>query len=225
MYWVPLTGNEANLRGIISIPYVLRRFRRSRVYGGFVFVLCARWFRVVSLVASPALALFAVVSFCQINHLFRNVRKYRKFGFSCLSCLESAPRLLGGGIGRPGPCIPRFGGGQNVYPAIIRAPLKGILTNKMLLSAPLSIRGENGKQKPRPPPNKCFECIYQAGWKVSGRKRRLLSAGCSFLGRRRRREVWPNRPQKEKIASKTEILGARTRQNGNFQENLKIPKI
>ena len=150
MYRVPLKGNEATLIGIISIPYVLRRFRCSRVYGGFVFVLCARWFRVVSLVASPALGLVAVVSFCQINHLFRNVRKYRKFGFSCLSCLESAPCLLGGGIGRPGPCIPRFGGAKTSTPAIIRAPLKGILTNKMLLSAPLSIRGENGKQKPRP---------------------------------------------------------------------------
>ena len=33
-----------------------RRLRRSRVYGGFVFVLvlCARWFSVVSLVLPPA---------------------------------------------------------------------------------------------------------------------------------------------------------------------------
>jgi len=46
-------------RGITPIPYLLRRLRRSRVYGGFVFVLVlrARWFRVVSLVSPPVLGL------------------------------------------------------------------------------------------------------------------------------------------------------------------------
>ena len=32
-------GIEAMFRGLIHIPYLLRRLRRSRVYGGFVFVL------------------------------------------------------------------------------------------------------------------------------------------------------------------------------------------
>ena len=60
-------GNEATFRGIIPIPYLLRRSRRSRVYGGFVFVLvlCVRWFRVISLVSHPVLGLLCgVFVFC-----------------------------------------------------------------------------------------------------------------------------------------------------------------
>ena len=49
-------GIEAMFRGLIPVPYLLRRLRRYRVCGGFVFVsvLCVRWFRVVSLVSHQA---------------------------------------------------------------------------------------------------------------------------------------------------------------------------
>ena len=52
-------GIEAMFRGLIPIPYLLRRLRRSRVYGGFVFCFgfVRGRFRVVSLVSPPALSL------------------------------------------------------------------------------------------------------------------------------------------------------------------------
>ena len=55
----PWQGVEAMYRELIHIPYLLRRLRRSRVYGGFVFCFgfCAQWFRVISLVSAPALGL------------------------------------------------------------------------------------------------------------------------------------------------------------------------
>ena len=77
LYRVPLAGEWETFRGIIPTPCLLRRFRRSRVYGGFVFCFgfCARGdFASSVLFRLRRWVFFAVVSFCQINHLFRNVR-------------------------------------------------------------------------------------------------------------------------------------------------------
>ena len=50
------------------------------------------------------------------------------------------------------------------------------------------------------------------------KKRRLLAADFSILGRRRRREVWPNRPQKEKLRLKLKYLVCEHDKMGIFEK-------
>ena len=57
------------------------------------------------------------------------------------------------------------------------------------------------------------------------KKRRLLAADCSILGRRRRREVWPNRPQKKKFRLKLNYLVCERDKMGIFKEIWKSPKF
>ena len=42
MYRSPLVGGEATFRGVTPTPYLMLRFWRYRIYGGFVFSFFAR---------------------------------------------------------------------------------------------------------------------------------------------------------------------------------------
>ena len=89
-------GNKATFRGRILYLSSVSAF-------SVVSFLCARWFRVICFVSPPASGLSCGgFVFAKLTS-FYILRKYRIFGVSCLPCLESVPRLLGGESGRPAP--------------------------------------------------------------------------------------------------------------------------
>ena len=108
---------------IIHIPYLLRRMRRSRVYGGIVFVLvlCARRFRVASLVSPPPLGLFrGGFVFSKLN-IFWEFCGNIAYLESCLPRLGSVPGLLCGESG----LVYLDLGGKNGFPRSLSGAPKG----------------------------------------------------------------------------------------------------